>query len=95
MLRNLGCIIEYSSGFANLVFCHSPYIIFEKRLQTFQFFLVHGTHKLFIRIYEKKQPACKPGSVPRLAAKCLPFIYACCHQQALAVYPPTWGEQPS
>ena len=40
---------------------------------------------------KKKQPACKPGSVPRLAAKCLPFIYACCHQQALAVYPPTWG----
>jgi hypothetical protein len=44
---------------------------------------------------KKKQPACKPGSVLRLAAKCLPFIYACCHQQALAVYPPTWGEQPS
>ena len=28
-------------------------------------------------------------------ARCLSFIYTHCHQWALAVYPPTWGEQPS
>ena len=44
---------------------------------------------------EKKQPACKPGSVSRASTGCLSFISSACHQTALAVYPPTWGEQPS
>jgi len=37
--------------------------------------------------------------VSRVLSPCkqgrLSFIYACRHRQAPAVYPPTWGEQPS
>jgi len=42
---------------------------------------------------KKMQPACKPGSVLPFARKRLPFILSCCHQQALAVYPPASDEQ--
>ena len=38
------------------------------------------------------QPAYKPGSV--LLAECLSFIYALCHHNAKAFYPPAWASNP-
>ena len=44
---------------------------------------------------KRKQQTCKPGSVSLTGRDVCHLSKPDRHRQALAVYPPTWGEQPS